>query len=112
MNIFPGELYDTSQMCLEEEYSTVQWNLSDMDTLGTKIIVQVSEMFLFQGEKKGIYHTCLTHANVRESMGKPCSCMQFIENPAFFLLQVMQESVSATSHVRICISTTSHVRRS
>ena len=66
--------------CLEEEYSTVQWNLSDMDTLGTKISVQISEMSLFQEEKKGIYHMCLTHANVWESMGKPCSYMQFIKS--------------------------------
>ena len=26
----------------------------------------------------------LTHANLRESMGKPCSCMQFIKSRIFF----------------------------
>ena len=38
----------------------------------------------------------LTHANVWESVGKPCSYMQFIK--AIFC---------TTSHVRICISTRS-----
>ena len=28
---------------------------------------------------------CLTHANVWESMGKPCSCMQFIKSRIFLL---------------------------
>ena len=28
----------------------LQWNLSDTDTLGTKIIVLISEVSLFQGE--------------------------------------------------------------
>ena len=27
---------------------------------------------------------CLTHANVWESMGKPCSCMQFIKSRNFY----------------------------
>ena len=39
----------------------------------------------------------LTHANVWESMKKPCRCMQFIKAILF-----------ATSHARIRISTTSH----
>ena len=29
-------------------YKPIQWNLSNMDTLGTKIIVQISEVSLFQ----------------------------------------------------------------
>ena len=41
----------------------------------------------------------LTYVNVWESMGKPCSCMQFIKS-----------RISATSHTRICINTTSQVR--
>ena len=41
----------------------------------------------------------LTHANVWESMGKPCSCMQFIKSHIF-----------TASHARIRISTSSHVR--
>ena len=36
--------------------------------------------------------------NVWESMGKPCSCTQFIKKPFF-----------PPSHTRICISTTSHM---
>ena len=44
----------------------------------------------------------LTHANVRESMGKPSSCTQFIKSR--ILLQVTRESISGTaSHARICI---------
>ena len=62
----------------------------------------------------------LTHANVWESMGKPCSCTQFIKSRIFYcksrenpyqycesrenpyqVLQVTRESVSGTtSHVR------------
>ena len=38
----------------------------------------------------------LTHTDVWESMGKPCSCMQFIRSCIF-----------TTSHARICISTAS-----
>ena len=55
----------------------------------------------------------LTHANVWESMGKPCSCTQFIKSRIFYykscenpyqVLQVTRESVSGTtSHVRIRI---------
>ena len=41
----------------------------------------------------------LTHVNVWESMGKPCSCMQFIKTRIF-----------TASHARIRISTTSHMR--
>ena len=52
----------------------------------------------------------LTHANVWKSMGKPCSCMQFIKSRIFYyksrenpyqVLQGTQESVPGTaSHVR------------
>ena len=35
----------------------------------------------------------LTHANVWESVGKPCNCIQFIKS-IFFLLQVMRKFVS------------------
>ena len=45
---------------------------------------------------KPLYHIHLTHANVWESVGKPCSCTQFIK--------------SRTSHTRIRISTASHAR--
>ena len=55
----------------------------------------------------------LTQANVWESMGKPCSCMQFIKSRVFnyksrknpyLVLQVTRESVSGTtSHARIRI---------
>ena len=38
-----------------------------------------------------------TYTNVYESMGKPWSCIQFIKS-----------SIFTASHVRICISTTSH----
>ena len=37
----------------------------------------------------------LTHANVWESMGKPCSCIQFIK--VVFLLQVTRKSAGAVS---------------
>ena len=73
----------------------------------------------------------LTHANVWESMGKPCSCTQFIkshilyyksrdnlyqyyksrENP-YQVLQVTRESVSGTtSHVR-CVWTCNEIEGS
>ena len=41
------------------------------------------------------YFIRLTRMIIWESMGKPCSCMQFIK--AVFLLQVTQESVSGTA---------------
>ena len=41
----------------------------------------------------------LTHTNVWERMGKPCSCTQFTKNRIFTL-----------GHVRIRISTTTHAR--
>ena len=44
----------------------------------------------------------LTHANVWESMGKPCSCVQYIKS-RIFLLQVTRERISTTSHARIRI---------
>ena len=46
----------------------------------------------------------LTHANVWESMGKPCSCMQFI---VFFTASLAKIRISTTNHVRIRIK--SHV---
>ena len=51
----------------------------------------------------------LIHANVWESMGKPCSYMQFIKN-VFFTTSHMRIRISTTSHMRICIGTTSHMR--
>ena len=64
---------------------------------------------------------CLTHMNVWESMGKPCSCIEFIKSCTFYyksrenpyqycksrekpyqVLQVTRESVlGTTSHVRV-----------
>ena len=35
--------------------TTMQWNLSNADTLGTKIIVLISEVSLFQGENNMFY---------------------------------------------------------
>ena len=57
-------------------------------------------------EEKKVYKlevistVCLTYTNVWESMRKPCSGVQFIKKPYFYI----------TSHVRICISTTNHAR--
>ena len=57
------------------------------------------------------YHT-LTHANVWESMGKPCNCTQFIKSRIFYfksrknpyhVLQVTRESVSGTTSHVCCI---------
>ena len=73
----------------------------------------------------------LTHTNVWESMGKPCSCTQFIKSHIFYyksrknpyqccksrqnpyqVLQVTRESVSGTtSHVR-CVSTCNEIEGS
>ena len=51
----------------------------------------------------------LTHANVWESMGKPCSCTQFIKS-RISLLQVTRQSVSVLQVTRESVSgTTSHV---
>ena len=52
--------------------------------------------------------TRLTHTNVWESMGKPCSCMQFIYNP----VQVMQESVSGTASHMHCVWTCYYIEGS
>ena len=58
---------------------------------------------------QALSYISLTHANVWESMGKPCSCMQFIKRCNFLLqvtwelvsvLQVTQESVSGTTSHR------------
>ena len=43
-----------------------------------------------------IYIIRLTHANVWESMGKPCTCIQLLKK---LLLQVTLESVSGTIYV-------------
>ena len=52
----------------------------------------------------------LTHANVWESMGKPCSCTQFIKS-RISLLQVMRQSVSVLQVTRESVSgTASHAR--
>ena len=53
----------------------------------------------------------LTHANVWDSMGKPCSWMQFSEKP-YFVLQVTRESVlGTTSHMR-CVWTCNEIKGS
>ena len=51
----------------------------------------------------------LTHANVWESMGKPCSCIQFIK-AVFFTTSHTRICISNSSHARIHVSTTSHAR--
>ena len=40
---------------LHKSRNPVQWNLSNTDTLGTKIIVLISEVYLFQGENNMFY---------------------------------------------------------
>ena len=42
----------------------VQWNLYNTDTLGTKIIVQISEVSLFQGENNMYLYKVGTQLNV------------------------------------------------
>ena len=61
----------------------------------------------------GTFIIRLTHANVWESMGKPCSCTQFIKSHIFYSKsrknQVTRESVSgSTSHVR-CVRTCNEI---
>ena len=36
-------------------YNMIQWNLTNTDTLGTEIIVLISEVSLFQGENTQLY---------------------------------------------------------
>ena len=62
----------------------------------TRITTQgyLTEQFLFIYIYIYIYtYICVTHWNVWESMGKLCSCMQFIFKKTF-LLQVTREFVS------------------
>ena len=44
----------------------------------------------------------LTHANVCESMGKPCSCTQFIKSCIYYY-KSHENPISTTSHARIRI---------
>ena len=37
-------------VCLPIGFMVLQWNISNTDTLGTKVIVLISEVSLFQGE--------------------------------------------------------------
>ena len=51
-----------------------------------------------------VFIICLTHANVWESMGKPCSCTQFIKCRIFYSksrenpYQVLQVTCAAYDH--------------
>ena len=53
-----------------------------------------------------LFIICLTHANVWESMGKPCSCTQFIKSRIFFYesrenpYQVLQVTCTASERAR------------
>ena len=40
-----------SHICIMEILDWLQWNLSNTDTIGTKTIVLISEVSLFQGEE-------------------------------------------------------------
>ena len=51
------------------------------------------------------YYHNLTHANV----WKPCSCIQFIKR-RIFTTSYARIHISIASHMKTCISTTSHVR--
>ena len=71
--------------------------------------VTLSQWFL-HARLEDVTHIHLTHVNVWESMGKSCSCMQFIKSR--ILLQVTRESVTGTaSHVR-CIWTCNEIEGS
>ena len=52
---------------------------------------------------------CLTHANVRESMGKPCSACNLLK-AIFFTASHTRIDISTTSHLITHISATSHAR--
>ena len=45
------EISQTFRICIMEILDWLQWNLSNMGTLGTKTIVLISEVSLFQGEE-------------------------------------------------------------
>ena len=64
---------------------------------------------------------CLTHANVWHSMGKPCTCTQFIKSRIFYYkshenpyqaLQVTRESVSGTTSHVCCLWTCNKIESS
>ena len=63
------------------------------DTDGNKVAI-ISGLALYYGDTYVLSYVCPTHANVWESMGKPCSCMQF---KLFFLLQITRECVSGVA---------------
>ena len=52
---------------------------------------------------------CLTHANVCDPMGKPCSCMQY-KKAAIFTPSHVRIRICIASHMKTCTSTTSHAR--
>ena len=68
----------------------------------TKQILTTNQQSRFTGQAGAIFITPifvvdiirLTHANVWESMGKPCSCMQFIIRILYY--QITRESVPGT----------------
>ena len=80
----------------------------------TKQILTTNQQSRFTGQAGAIFITPifvvdiihLTHANVWESMGKPCSCMQFIKSRIFYY-QITQESVPGT----MCV-TSEHTMKS
>ena len=60
----------------------------------------------------------LTHANVRESMGKPCSCTQFIKSRIFYSkshenpYQVLQVSENLYQVLQVTCAAYEHAMKS
>ena len=86
-------------------YRTMECSLKSPTSYVTNRISFPFSYFVFTwGENLGTRQISLniirlTHTDVWESMGKPCSCIQFIRSCIF-----------TTSHARIRISTTSYMR--
>ena len=107
-------------------HDTFQTDLQDCLTSQYKFVhlltILVNQHLCCDQCSFNIRYIRLTHVNVWEWMGKPCSCIQFNKcryfyckprkNPYQCYIQVTLESVSVlyTSHTRIRISTASHTR--
>ena len=86
-------------------FGNIQWSLSNMDTLGTKTIVLISEVSLFQGENNNMYlykvwtqsHVVINHASglISRVPFKRGSTVQYKSYISFLLILIVGCSLYA-----------------
>ena len=93
---------ETLKLCTYSPYPPVH---SQSKTLPIPLYV-AANIVMYKIEESSVLSFIIRHANVWESMGKPCSRTHVLYKKPYFLLEVTRESVSVLQVMRESVSCT------